>query len=39
MQLNKAVIEAAIVGFEQQKQKIDETIAELRLQLDGHSPK
>ena len=37
MQLNRAIIEAAIVGFERQKQKIDETIAELRAQLDGTS--
>jgi hypothetical protein len=39
MQLNRAILEAAIVGFERQKQKIDETIAELRAQLDGHSIK
>jgi len=37
MQLNKAIIEAAIVGFERQKQEIDETIAELRAQLGGTS--
>ena len=37
MQINRAIIEAAIVGFEKQKQQIDETIAELRSQLDGNS--
>src|SRR5689334_14097629 len=37
MQLNRAIIEAAIDGFERQKQKIDGTIAELRAQLDGGS--
>jgi hypothetical protein len=37
MQLNRAIIEAAIVGFERQKQSIDETIAELRAQLGGTS--
>jgi hypothetical protein len=35
MQINRTIIEAAIAGFEQQKQRIDETIAELRTQLDG----
>ena len=35
MRLNRAIIEAAIVGFEQRKRQIDETIAELRSQLDG----
>jgi hypothetical protein len=35
MQINRAIIEAAIVGFEQQKRQIDETIAELRTQLNG----
>jgi cell division septum initiation protein DivIVA len=35
MQINRAIIEAAIVGFEQQKRQIDETIAELRAQLNG----
>ena len=35
--MNRAVIEAAIIGFERQKQKIDETIAELRAQLGGTS--
>ena len=35
MQLNRAIIEAAIVGFERQKESIDEIIAELRAQLDG----
>jgi len=35
MQISKAIIEAAIDGFERQKQRIDETIAELRAQLDG----
>jgi len=39
MELNRAIIEAAIVGFEKQKQQIDETIAELRTQLNGASPK
>ncbi len=38
MQLNRAIIEAAIAGFESQKQKIDATIAELRSQLDGTAP-
>ena len=37
MELNRAIIEAAIVGFESQKQKLDETIAELRAQLNGSS--
>jgi hypothetical protein len=35
MQLNRAIIQAAIVGFERQKESIDEIIAELREQLDG----
>ena len=35
MQIKRAIIEAAIVGFERQKEQIDETIAELRAQLDG----
>jgi hypothetical protein len=35
MQINRAIIEAAIAGFEQQKQRIDETIVELRAQLNG----
>ena len=35
MQLNRAIIQAAIVGFERQKESIDEIIAELRGQLDG----
>jgi hypothetical protein len=35
MQLNRAIIQAAIVGFERQKESIDEIIAELRAQLDG----
>jgi cell division septum initiation protein DivIVA len=35
MQINRAIIEAAITGFEQQKRQIDETIAELRAQLNG----
>src|SRR5689334_16826465 len=35
MQINRAIIEAAIAGFEQQKRQIDETIAELRAQLNG----
>jgi hypothetical protein len=33
MQLNRAIIEAAIIGFERQKEQIDETLAELRAQL------
>jgi hypothetical protein len=33
MQLNRAIIDAAIEGFERQKQKIDETLTELRGQL------
>jgi hypothetical protein len=33
--LNRNVIEAAIVGFEQQKMQIDDQIAELRQMLDG----
>jgi hypothetical protein len=37
MQMNRAIIEAAIVGFERQKQEIDETIAGLRAQLGGAS--
>jgi hypothetical protein len=37
MQLNRAIIEAAIVGFERQKEGIDKLIAELRAQLDGAS--
>jgi hypothetical protein len=37
MKLSRAIIEAAIVGFERQKQKIDETIAELRAQRGGTS--
>src|SRR5215831_15393958 len=37
MQLNRAIIEAAIVGFERQKERIDETLAELRAQLAGVS--
>jgi cell division septum initiation protein DivIVA len=35
MQINRTIIEAAITGFEQQKRQIDETIAELRAQLNG----
>jgi hypothetical protein len=35
MQINRAIIEAAIAGFEQQRQRIDETIAALRAQLNG----
>jgi len=35
MEMNRAIIEAAIVGFERQKQQIDETISELRAQLNG----
>jgi hypothetical protein len=37
MQLNRAIIQAAIVGFERQKEGIDKLIAELRAQLDGGS--
>jgi hypothetical protein len=37
MQLNRAIIHAAIVGFERQKESIDEIIVELRVQLDGAS--
>jgi hypothetical protein len=37
MQLNRAIIEAAIVGFERQKEGIDKLIADLRAQLDGGS--
>jgi hypothetical protein len=37
MQLNRAIIEAAIVGFERQKEGIDKLIAELRAQLAGVS--
>ena len=33
----RAVIEAAILGFEQQKKQIDDTIAELRARLGGTS--
>jgi hypothetical protein len=39
MELNRVIIEAAIAGFERQKEQIDETIAELRAQLDGASSK
>jgi hypothetical protein len=35
MQLNRAIIEAAIAGFEQQKRQIDQTISELKAQLNG----
>jgi hypothetical protein len=35
MQINRAIIEAAIAGFEQQKRQIDETITELKAQLNG----
>jgi hypothetical protein len=35
MELNRTIIEAAIVGFERQKQEIEETLAELRGQLNG----
>jgi hypothetical protein len=37
MQMNRNIIEAAISGFEQQKLRIDETIAELKAQLNGTS--
>jgi len=36
--LNRTTIEAAITGFEEQKKKIDATIAELRSQLGGTAP-
>ena len=39
MEMNRAIIEAAIIGFERQKQQIDETVAELRHQLDGTAAK
>jgi hypothetical protein len=32
---NRVILEAAILGFEQQKRDIDATISELRAQLDG----
>ena len=35
MQINRRILEAAIVGFQQQKHHIDEMISELRSQLDG----
>lgn len=35
MEINRTIIEAAIEGFEQQKQRIDETIVELKAQLNG----
>src|ERR1041385_4288628 len=37
MEINRSIIEAAIVGFERQKQQINETIAQLRAQLGGTS--
>jgi hypothetical protein len=37
MQLTKAIIEAAIEGFERQKEQIDQNIADLRAQLNGTS--
>jgi hypothetical protein len=37
MQLNRAIIEAAIIGFERKKQEIEETLVELRAQLSGTS--
>jgi hypothetical protein len=39
MEINRAIIEAAIEGFEQQKTRIDQTIAELRVQLNGSAVK
>jgi hypothetical protein len=39
MEINRAIIEAAIAGFEQQKERIDERIAELRAQLNGSAAK
>jgi hypothetical protein len=38
MELNRTIIEAAIVGFERQRQEIEETLAELRAQLNGKAP-
>jgi len=35
--LNRSILEAAILGFESQKQKIDNQIAELRQMLNGSS--
>jgi len=39
MQINRAIIDAAIAGFEQQKRHIDETLAGLRAQLNGYTAK
>ena len=36
--LNRIIIEAAIIGFEAQKKQIDETISELRAQLGTPAP-
>jgi hypothetical protein len=36
--LTREIIEAAIAGFEQQKTKIDDQIAELRAMLPGSAP-
>jgi hypothetical protein len=33
--MNRAILEAAILGFEQQRERIDATIAELKAQLGG----
>jgi hypothetical protein len=37
MEINKTIIEAALWGLEEQKRRIDETIAELRAELGGTS--
>ena len=38
-QLTQGIIDAAIQGFESQKRRIDEQIAELRALSNGHAPK
>jgi len=37
-QLSQGIIDAAIEGFESQKRRIDEQIAELRALSNGHTP-
>jgi hypothetical protein len=37
-QLTQGIIDAAIEGFESQKRRIDEQIAELRALSNGHAP-
>ena len=37
-QLSQGIIDAAIEGFESQKRRIDEQIAELRALRNGHTP-